>query len=360
MRKVMSVLLVLLLGLVCFAGLTACADKTYEIALVIDLGDVDDASFNEGAWIAITQYATEHKITHAYYRSKNNTTESRTATLKEAIDNGAKLIVCPGYYFEKAIYNIQNDYPSVNFLMLDGEPNNGTDYATADNVHCILYREEQAGYLAGYAAVMDGYRKLGFLGGVSLAPVKRYGYGYIQGAEAAAINLGLADNAVEMNYWYAESFVESDEIKDKMITWYKNGYDIIFSCGGAIFNSVLKAAEGYDNAKLIGVDIDQSGVDAKVITSAVKGVKISVLQALNTYYDNNGSWTAPQAGKTVLLGVSDGCVFLPTWDDSWRFTNFSITEYEAVLAKLESGEINVSNASDTVPATTKINVHFLN
>lgn len=204
MRKIWALVLVLVLILSMTTILTACKAKdTYELALVTDVGNIDDKSFNEGAWNGVKQYAEANKITYAYYRPSEDSTAARVETIKTAIDKGAKTVVCPGYLFEEAIYEVQDQFPKVNFLLLDGTPHT-PDYSTfktSPNVHCILYQEEQAGYLAGYAAVMDGYTKLGFLGGMAVPAVVRYGYGYIQGADAAAAKLGLAPGSVEIKYW---------------------------------------------------------------------------------------------------------------------------------------------------------------
>lgn len=361
MKKLLTAMLIAVLAISGLSLLSACADKGSEIAMVSDLGTVDDKSFNEGAWTAIKTYAEANKKTYAYYQPAEDTTDSRVATIKQAIDNGAKIVVCPGYLFERAIYKIQNDYPEVSFLLLDGEPHDEhNNYFTTENVHCILYREEQAGYLAGYAAVKDGFRDLGFLGGVAVPAVKRFGYGYVQGAEAAAASLGLAPGATEIKFWFSGSFVQSDQIRDKMAAWYADGTEIIFSCGGAIFKSVLSAAESFDGAKIIGVDIDQSGESRRILTSAVKGIARSVELSLTAYYDNGGKWSHQRAGKTALLGAAEECIALPTDDGAWRFSVFTKAEYETLLAALKSGETNVSNDSAAAPATTLVAVDYQN
>jgi len=136
-------------------------------------------------------------------------------------------------------------------------------------VHNILYREEQAGYLAGYAAVMDGYTKLGFLGGMAVPAVVRYGYGYVQGADAAAQKLGLAPGSVEIKYWYSGVFAPNDDIKTKMSGWYTEGTEVVFACGGGIYLSATAAADAA-GGKVIGVDVDQSAESPTIITSAMK------------------------------------------------------------------------------------------
>lgn len=337
------------------------SDGTYEIALVTDVGNIDDKSFNEGAWNGVKEYAENNGITYAYYRPSEDSTEAREETIKSAISKGAKVIVCPGYLFEEAVYDMQTAYSDVEFLLLDGQPHTADDNtpnATA-NTHSILYKEEQAGYLAGYAAVMDGYRKLGFLGGMSVPAVVRYGYGYIQGADAAAAELGLKPGDVEMNYWYSGVFSPSDDIKTKMDGWYTGGTEVIFSCGGGIYLSCVAAAEAA-GGKVIGVDVDQSAESEVIITSAMKALSHSVVLALTSLYDNGGTWNADYAGKTAVLGAAEDCIGLPTADGSWRLKHFTVDQYNALYAKLKDGTIVVDNSSDSTvtPVTNIVSVDY--
>lgn len=339
----------------------APAADSYEIALVTDVGNIDDKSFNEGAWTGVKQFAEDKGVTYAYYRPSEDSTEARVETMKDAIAKGAKTIVCPGYLFEDAVYEMQSAYPDVNFLLLDGEPHT-PDYATYEttsNTHCILYKEEQAGYLAGYAAVMEGYTKLGFLGGMAVPAVVRYGYGYVQGADAAAKELGLSQGDVTMKYWYSGVFAPSDDIKTKMDGWYTEGTEVVFSCGGGIYLSCVAAAEAAQ-AKVIGVDVDQSAESELIITSAMKALSHSVVLALTSLYDNGGVWTADYAGQTAVLGAADDCIGLPTADGSWRLSKFTVDQYNALYAKLKDGSVVVDNSSDTTvtPTTSIVTVDY--
>ena len=252
---------------------------------------------------------------------------------------------------------MQDKYPDVQFLLLDGQPHTAdyATYKTSTNVHCILYQEEQAGYLAGYAAVMEGYTKLGFLGGMAVPAVVRYGYGYIQGAEAAATELKLAAGSVEIKYWYCGGFAPTDDIKTKMSGWYTDGTQVVFSCGGGIYLSATAAAEAA-KGKVIGVDVDQASQSPTIITSAMKDLTNSVVLALTSIYENGGKWNAAYAGITSTLGAKDNCVGLPTAADSWRLTKFTVDQYKAVFAKLVDGSVMVSNDTENAPKTTIVKV----
>ncbi len=353
MKKIAAILLALVMVATLF---TACGEKkeTYEIALVTDVGNIDDKSFNEGTWNGVKEYAEENNITYAYYRPTEDSQAARVETIGTAIESGAKVVVCPGFLFETALYEVQDQYPDTMFVLIDGEPHDADyNFKTGSNVHCILYQEEQAGYFAGYAAVMDGYRNLGFLGGMAVPAVIRYGYGFVQGAEAAAAALGLAAGDVNVKYWYSGVFAPSDDIKVKMAGWYSEGTEVVFACGGGIYISAIAAAQE-GNGKVIGVDVDQSAESDLIITSAMKLLTQSVKIALGELYANDGKWPEAAAGKTAVLGATDDCVGLPTAEGSWRFSTFTVEQYQALFEQVKSGAIAISNSSDPAvkPATS--------
>lgn len=331
----------------------------YEVALITDSGNIDDGSFNQGTWNGIEDYCKKNSITHGYYRPSNESKDAQIRSIKEAIKKGAKVIVTPGFSFAQTINDLQNDstYDEIQFLLIDTVPQDaqGNDTTINKNVHCISYMEEQAGYLAGYAAVKDGLTKLGFLGGQSIPPVTRYGYGFVQGANDAAVEMNVANN-VQVNFWYGGTFEASDDVYSKMDGWYSKGTEAVFACGGKIWQSATKAAEG-SGKKVIGVDTDQAKDSQTIITSALKGISNSVSLALADLYGNGGKWPDALAGEHATLGAADDCVGLPTEDDSWRFTNFKVEDYNAIFAKIKSGEVTISNAVDTKP-NVQITVNY--
>lgn len=368
MKKLLFILMVCSLLLAVAVGLPACnkKTKTYEIALVTDVGNIDDKSFNEGAWNGVKKYAEDNQKTYAYYRPAEDSHQSRLDAVGQAIENGAKLVVCPGYLFQTVVFEAQSQHPNVSFLLLDGEPNDekfdaeaGATYRSDANVHSIIYKEEQSGFLAGYAAVKDGKRKLGFIGGMDVPAVIRFGFGFVQGAEQAATELGLEDGDVEVKYWYSNSFIPSDNIRTKSAQWYSEGTEVIFACGGGLYLSVLESAKAAGKP-IIGVDVDQRASTGEtkqvVMTSAEKKLTESVVMALKRFYENDGAWNQEDAGKTALLGASDNAVGLPTTTDSWGFTAFTLEDYQDIFAKLVNDTIEVDNAIDNMPSTTKVNV----
>ena len=297
--------------------------------------------------------------------------------IESAVDEGYNVIVMPGYAFGGAIVEAAPQHKDVKFIALDvgkgdlleagvaakGEeydynPDNWdlATYVDMSNVYCAIYQEELCGYMAGYAAVKLGYKNLGFLGGMAVPAVVRYGYGFVQGVDAAAAELKLTD--VKVNYVYGGQFFGDANITAKMEGWYAGGTEIVFACGGGIYTSAVEAANIH-GAKVVGVDVDQSYIDACIVTSAMKGlqnVTETILGALEA-----GEWDATYGGKFITYSLSEGdYVGIPTAESSWRFNNFTMEQYEAVHAKLMSGEIVVDNNSDNVnPEIEGITVNYV-
>lgn len=339
----MKKLLVLISVLLVVFGLTACAKTEepaaeeptgYEIALVTDVGTIDDKSFNQGAWEGVKAYAEENGISYQYYKPAEATDAAYVAAITEAVDGGAKIVVTPGFLFAPAVYEAQDLYPEVSFILLDADPHTA-DYATfriEKNVYSVYYAEEQSGFLAGYAAVKDGNTKLGFMGGMAVPAVVRFGYGFLQGADLAAQEL---NTKLEVNFTYLNSFAPDTAHATEAKSWYSEGTQVIFAAAGGAGLSVMAGAEEV-NAKVIGVDVDQSNLSTSVLTSAMKGLTKSVYDGLTDFYA--GSF---KGGEIVTLDVAVDGVGLPS--DFSRFTSFTQADYDAVYAKLVDGSVKVIN-----------------
>lgn len=318
-----------------------------EIAFVPD-GILMDGIYNENIYNGIRMYALAAGVSFSYYGVEDGTYEDYRNAIVHAVDNRARVIVCAGDNFQKAVGELQDVYSQISFLLIDGVPVDTSEESLpiADNVHCVAFREEQAGYLAGYMAVLEGYRRFGFIGGVETEPVIRYGYGYLQGIDDAARE--LKQNDVVVNYWYAGTYLPGPEIQKKASDWYDSGTEVIFACGGQLYESVLKAAEDKDRL-MIGVDIDQSRESERVLTSAVKDVANAVVISLDDYYAAGGRWSEEYAGQKQLCGTKENCVGIPTVDTEWRFENVTTDEYYKVFHQVRRGETEVSDAVDKRP-----------
>lgn len=316
-----------------------------EIALVTDVGTIDDRSFNQGSWEGVVKYAEENKLVenkdYKYYRPTEQSDSAYEQAIDLAVEGGAKIIVCPGYLFEVPVYTKAQEYPEVKFVLVDGVPHDA-DLNPADppleNVVAINYKEEEAGFLAGYAIVKEGDRKLGFMGGIAVPAVVRFGYGFAQGAEVAAKELGLKEGEVSLMYNYTGSFEPKPEILNQASTWYSNGVETIFSCGGGIGVSVMNAAET-NKTKVIGVDIDQySQSESTVITSAMKNLQLSVYEAVKSAFD--GTWK----GEVEHLGAKEDMVLIAMDHDT--FKTFTKEDYDKVYAELKDGKFEIKNDTD--------------
>jgi len=359
MKKILAMLLALTLIL----SLAACGKKApaanpadaipdemtsddgkYQVAFITDVGQLKDKGFNQGSFDGVKLAADSKEKSYKYYQPANAdaaTDEDRINAMKQACDNGAEIVVAAGFLQANALAEAAAAYPDVHFVFIDGWP------LGLDNVAAIAFDEHQSGYLAGYAAVMEGYTKLGFMGGGggTNPACQRFGNGFAQGADAAAAKKGVK---VELKYsWaYGASFTASPELQAMATGWYQNGTEVIFACGGSMFDSISAAASAEDG-KVIGVDVDQSGESATVITSAMKGLSDAVQWAYDKY--QAGKWSEV-GGKLTSLGAADNAVGLPT--ATWSLKNWSVADYEALFADMVAGKFVVSDELVLFPADT--------
>ena len=400
----MKKFLALTLALVMSLSLVACGDKktddtktdapdqteqpaenegAYKVAMITDYGDITDQSFNQTTYEACKAFAEDNSIEFSYFKPAGDNTADRVAMIEKAVDEGFNVIVMPGYAFGGAIVEAAPEFPDVKFIALDvaagdlletavakaGEsydytPENWdlSKYVDMSNVYCAVYQEELCGYMAGYAAVKLGYKNLGFLGGMAVPAVVRYGYGFVQGVDAAAADMGLTD--VKVNYIYGGQFFGDADITAVMDTWYQGGTEVVFACGGGIYTSAVDAAKKA-NAKVIGVDVDQAGVIAKyaagdgadeatiaqyldlTVTSAMKGLYPATYDTL-TDVIVNGNWEK-YVGKIETLGLVSGTdpeanyVQIPMGDGTQWSDSFTQDDYKAMVADMFDGKVTVSN-----------------
>jgi len=402
MKKFLAMILALVMAL----SLVACGDKkddtktddnqgdtnetTYKVAMITDYGDITDQSFNQTTYEACKAFADANKIEFSYFKPAGDNTADRVAMIESAVDEGYNVIVMPGYAFGGAIVEAAPQYKDVKFIALDvakddlleagvaakGEeydynPDNWdlATYVDMSNVYCAVYQEELCGYMAGYAAVKLGYKNLGFLGGMAVPAVQRYGYGFVQGVNAAAAELKLTD--VKVNYVYGGQFFGDADITAKMDTWYAGGTQVVFACGGGIYTSAVDAAKKVEGAKVIGVDVDQAGIIANyaagegadqatidgykalTVTSAMKGLYPATYDTL-TDVIINGNW-ANYAGKIATLGLVSAddptlnYVQIPMDSTQWADGAFTQDDYKALVKAMFDGTLTVSNDTTKEP-----------
>ena len=391
----MKKFLALILALVMALSLVACGEEApveeggddvaapeYKVAMITDYGDITDQSFNQTTYEACKAFCEANNIEFTYKKPAGDNTSDRVAMVEQAADEGYNVIVMPGYAFGGTIVEAAPLYPEVKFIALDvaegdlleagvtaaGEaydynPANWdlAKYVDMSNVYCAIYQEELCGYMAGYAAAKMGYTKLGFLGGMAVPAVIRYGYGFVQGVDAAAAEMGVT---VEMNYVYGGQFFGDNDITAVMDTWYQGGTEIVFACGGGIYSSAAEAAAKV-GGKVIGVDVDQAGIidgaygEGMTVTSAMKGLYPATFDAL-TDVIINGNW-ANYAGKIETLGLVNGedptlnYVQIPMESTLWSDA-FTQDDYKALVKGMFDGTIVVSNDTAAMPAVTNVTV----
>ena len=371
----MKKFIALLLALVMILGLVACgakeeaAEAGYKVAMVTDYGDITDQSFNQTTYEACKAFCEGNSIEFTYYKPAGDSDAERVAMIEKAVDEGFNIIVLPGFAFANAVAATAPQYTDVKFIVLDVSEYDlqtaGLTEETMTNVYSAVYQEELSGYMAGYAAVKLGYTKLGFLGGMAVPAVQRFGYGYVQGADAAARELGIT---IDMNYIYGGLFYGTADFTAVMDTWYQGGTEVVFACGGGIFTSAVDAAKKVEGAKVIGVDVDQAGVIANyagdadtslTVTSAMKGLYPTTVDTL-TDVIINGNWEK-YSGKVETLGLVSGddptvnYVQIPMDSTQWS-DSFTQDDYKALVKGMFDGSIKVSADVSAMPAVTNTNL----
>ena len=358
MKKFLAI--VLALCMVAALSVTAFADDV-AVAMITDYGDITDQSFNQTTYEACKAFADANGLSFQYYKPASDSDQDRITSIEKAIDDGFNVVIMPGYAFGPAIQATAPEYDDITFIALDVSEGDIGDLAAAvpANLYCAVYQEELCGYMAGYAAVKLGYTKLGFLGGMAVPAVVRYGYGFVQGADAAAAELGLSD--VEVKYVYGNQFYGDSDITAYMDTWYAAGTEVVFACGGGIYSSAAEAAVKV-GAKVIGVDTDQAPVidgtygEGLTVTSAMKGLAATVNAELQAIVD--GSF---EGGKVDNLGlVSDVPTenFVQIAGSTQYNDNFTEADYAALVAAMNAGEVVVSNDITVEPTVTAIAVDY--
>ena len=377
----MKKFLALILALVMALSLVACGEQkqpdpqepdntgdntetTYKVAMITDYGDITDQSFNQTTYEACKAFAEANGVDFQYFKPAGDNTADRVAMIESAIDQGYNVIVMPGYAFGAAIAETAPNFSDVKFIALDVSAGDlGEGFVVPANLYCAVYQEELCGYMAGYAAVKLGYKNLGFLGGMAVPAVQRYGYGFVQGVDAAAAELKLTD--VKLNYAYGNQFFGDADITAAMDTWYAGGTEVVFACGGGIYTSAVDAAKKVEGAKVIGVDVDQAGVIANyaagegadaatiegykalTVTSAMKGLYPATYDTL-TDVIINGNW-ANYAGKIATLGLVSAddpalnYVQIPMESTQWADGAFTQDDYKTLVKAMFDGTLTVSN-----------------
>ena len=337
----------------------AVSNTEYKVAMITDYGDITDQSFNQTTYEACKEYCDANGITFTYYKPAGDSDAERCAMIDAAVSDGYNIIVMPGYAFANAIKESADMYPDVMFFALDVGTGDFGDYVVPANVYSAVYQEELSGYMAGYAAVKLGYKHLGYLGGMAVPAVQRFGYGFLQGVDAAAAELNIAGE-ITVEYVYGNQFFGDADITAVMDTWYgEKGVECVFACGGGIWSSAAEAAAKV-GGKVIGVDVDQSATingmygEGMTVTSAMKGLAPTVKNVLTAIVLED-NWAA-YAGKIETLGLVSAdpeanYVQLPM--ETTQFAEgFTADDYKALVAAMFEGAVTVSGDISAMPTVS--------
>ncbi len=352
MKKFLAIVLALAMVFT-LSAVAFAAEGEMSVAMITDYGDITDQSFNQTTYEACQAYAEANGVEFQYYKPTSDSDADRVAMIEQAIDDGFNVVVMPGYAFANAIKETAEYYEDVTFIALDvGAGDLGDDYTVPANLYCATYQEELCGYMAGYAAVKLGYTKLGFCGGMAVPAVIRYGYGFVQGADAAAAEIG-AD--VELNYAYANQFFGDADITAAMDTWYGAGTEIVFACGGGVYTSVAEAAAKV-GAKVIGVDVDQAAIidgaygEGMTVTSAMKGLAPTVQTMLAAVQDGLFDQFGGKIDTLGLVSETPEDNYVQLAGSTQFGDGFTADDYAALVAAMFNGEITVSNDTEAAAA----------
>lgn len=374
MKKIISIVMAVALTAVSFMSCgkkESAAKNKVSIAMITDSGDITDQSFNQTTYEACKNYADANKLDFKYYKPSGDSTEARVASIDAAIQDGYNVIVMPGFLFAEPFVKVVDDNADITFIALDvsewdvmsaAEAMGKKDWKIPANAFCAVYAEELPGFFAGYAAVKEGYKHLGFLGGMAVPAVIRYGFGFVQGCNKAAEEMGIAKD-ITVEYVYGGQFYGDQTITAAMDGWYQSrGVEVVFACGGGIWTSACEAA-AKTNGKVIGVDVDQAALinkygEGMCVTSAMKGLGATVKACLKAA--QNGSFAKEYGGQVSSLGLVSGTdvdqnfVALPT--DTWSMKNFTADQYRVLVGDVFDGKVKVSNDINAMPATSiKVN-----
>ena len=328
-----------------------------RVAMITDYGDITDQSFNQTTYEAAKAWSEANGVDFTYYKPAGDSIAERVAMVERANVEGYNVVIMPGYTFGETITEVQDEYPEIKFIALDVGTGDLGGAEPAANVYCAVYREELCGYMAGYAAVKLGYTHLGFLGGMAVPTVVRYGFGFVQGADAAAAETG-ADVIVE--YVYGNQFYGDADITAYMDNWYQTlGVQAVFACGGGIYSSAVEAAVKVEGAKVIGVDVDQAaqidgtyGTSGLVVTSAMKGLAATVNTLLDAVAAGNWDSFGGKADNLGLVGTDPNANYVQIAPSTQFSELFSVDDYADLVARMYTGELAVSNVIDAMPSTT--------
>jgi len=280
-----------ILGLLAAAAMTVPAFAAdIKPAIIYDLGGKFDKSFNEAAHNGAEKFKTDTGIEYRDFEIQNDA--QREQALRKFAEDGNNPIVMPGFSWATALEKVAVDFPDTKFVIIDGS-------VDKPNVRSVIFKENEGSYVVGVLAGMASKsKKVGFVGGMDIPLIRKFGCGYVGGAKAA----GATD--VIQNMTGDTPAAWNDPTKGGEITKAQidQGADVVYAAAGGTGVGVLQAAA--DAGKLaIGVDSNQNYMQpGHVLTSMMKRVDVAVYNAFQDTKDDKFT------GGLNLLGLKEGGV----------------------------------------------------
>jgi basic membrane protein A len=312
--------------------------STFSVGMVTDVGGVDDKSFNQSAWTGLQEFGKDNGMTKGKggYDYLQSTSDADYSTnLNTLSRQGFNLVYGIGFLMHNAVDTIAKQQPNTKFAIIDDE-------VKEPNVASVLFKEQEAAFLAGVAAALETKtNKIGFIGGMKIPVIERFQAGFLAGVQAAK-------PSVQVDVEYSGYFDKAEVGQSIASKMYASGEDVVFHAAGATGNGLFKEASDLKKKDpsrdiwAIGVDQDQSfmGPDV-VLTSAMKRVDLAVKDISTKTKDGNFP-----GGKTTVYGLKeDGVGLAPI--------NAKAPAKDAIEKAVKEWTDKIKSGAITVPGTLK-------
>ncbi len=307
-----------------------------EPALIFDLGGKFDKSFNEAAYNGAEKWAKETGGTYKELEMQDEA--QREQALRRLAEAGANPVVMTGFAFGDVLNTVSQDFPNTKFAIIDM-------VVDQPNVKSVVFNEHEGSYLVGMmAALASKSGTVGFIGGMDIPLIRKFGCGYAQGVKA--VN---PDATVVMNMTGTTPAAWNDPVKGAELAKGQKaqGADVIYAAAGGTGVGVLQAAAD-EGILSIGVDSNQNYMHpGKVLTSMLKRVDNAVYEAFK-----EGEALTP--GINVMGLANEGVGYAMDENNAPLVTAEMQAKVDEAAAKIKSGELSVHDymSDDTCPAAT--------
>ena len=356
MRKI-SLKTVLGTAVLVFSALVICsctksgesAKTALKVGMVTDAGTIDDKSFNQGTWEGIVRAEKELGVEVKYLKPVGTTEADYVKEISNLYDSGYKLIICPGFKFETAMFKAQTKYPDAKLVIIDGNahPADSYDSQNGPNTIGILFAEQEAGFAAGLAAALQLQEgRFGFIGGMEIPAVQKFNWGWQQGIMYANENLGTKIELHPEDFIYQGTFSDIAAGQQIAASMFDRGVTCIHAAAGGVGVGVINETKARrqvgKDVWVVGVDVNQynEGLlpDGKsaVLTSAMKYMDRAAFDMVKEVLD--GTF---QGGRSLLLTAKEDAVGIPAENPN-LFTDVQAKVNE-IYQQIKSGAIVVAD-----------------